>query len=257
MENFMKHSFTVGEITFANFVKGGTGAVIQNRPSHGLAFLLGTKTLIRFEGQTLRAEGNTVVYFPKGSSYRIREASDADCYVINFQMPDGACFSPFAFKVKNAASYLECFQKARRYRVQKAPGYDARIKAELYTILYNMQSEHNLPYANSKLLAPALEYIHSHYYKENISVESLAKMCGISTVHLRNTFLKRFGVPPVKYVNELKLSRAKELLLSRFYSASQACFLSGYNDESYFNREFKKRFGTTPGQFMKANSQGS
>ena len=53
------------------------------------------------------------------------------------------------------------------------------------------------------------------------------------------------------HINDLKLTRAKELLGSQFYTVSQVCFLSGYRDESHFCREFKKHFGVTPGDYMK------
>ena len=47
------------------------------------------------------------------------------------------------------------------------------------------------------------------------------------------------------------MTRAEELLKSQFYTVREVCFLSGYNDESYFSREFKKRFGITPSEYMR------
>ena len=116
-----------------------------------------------------------------------------------------------------------------------------------------MQSEYNTPYANFKIIKPAINYIHANYYKENISIEHLASLCGVSSVHLRGIFKKRFAMSPIKYINDLKMTRAKELLNSQFYTVSEVCFLSGYNDESYFSREFKKTFGITPSEYAKAS----
>lgn len=256
MEKFMHHSFTIDKITFANIVKAGTGGKIhKNRKSHGLAIFLGGERTFFFDSKKLKVGGNTVVYFPKGSNYTIKEKESFDCYAINFEMPDGAIFEPFAFKIKNANSYIESFKQAKRHQAQKNMGYDSKIKAELYNIIYNMQSEYNIPYTNNKRIEPAINYIHSNYYKENISVEYLSSLCGISSVYLRNAFNKRFAVSPVKYVNDLKMTRAKELLNSQFYTISEVCFLSGYNDESYFCREFKKRFGITPSEYMNRNEK--
>ena len=114
-----------------------------------------------------------------------------------------------------------------------------------------MQSEYNVPYSKSNVIEPAVNYIALNYYKENISVEFLASLCKISSVHLRNVFAKKFGTSPIKYINNLKMARAKELLNSQFYSISEVCFLSGYNDESYFCREFKKHFDLTPSEYVK------
>ena len=138
-------------------------------------------------------------------------------------------------------------------QTRKSAGYDSKIKAELYTIIYCMQSEYRLPYANAKIIEPALDYIHSNYYKENISIGYLASLCGISSVHLRNTFIKKFAVSPLKYINALRMTRAKELLGSKFYTVSEVCSLTGYNNESYFSREFKKQFNITPREYAKAS----
>ncbi len=250
----MKHNFIIGEITFANIVKAGTGAKThKNRKSHGLAIFPGGERTFYFDNKKIRVGDNFIVYFPKGSNYTIREKTPVDCFAINFEMPDGACFEPFSFKVKNVNTYLECFKQAQKQQTRKTTGYDSKIKSELYNIIYNMQMEYNLPYTNSKIIEPAINYIHSNYYKENISVEYLASLCGISTVHLRNFFIKQFAASPLKYINNLKMARARELLDSQFYSVSEVCFLSGFNNESYFIRKFKKHIGISPGEYAKAS----
>ena len=254
MNSFMTHDFMIGEITFANIVEAGTGAKThKNRKSHGLALFPGGERTFYFDNKILKVGENEIVYFPKGSNYTIKEKTSADCFAINFEMPDGACFEPFSFKVKNVNTYLECFKQAQRQRSRKNTGYDSKIKSELYNIIYNIQMEYDLPYANSKIIEPAINYIHLNYHKENISIEYLSSLCGISTVHLRNIFIKQFAVSPLKYINNLKIARARELLDSQFYTVSEVCFLSGFNNESYFSREFKKHIGASPGEYAKAS----
>lgn len=254
MEKFMNHNFTISEITFANVVKAGTGAKNhKNRKNHGLAIFPDGERTFYFDNKKIKVLGNSIVYFPKGSNYTIKEKIPFDCYAINFEMPDEAVFEPFSFKVKNVNTYLESFKQAQRQQARKNAGYISKIKSELYNIIYNMQTEYNIPYIKTEIIEPAINYIHLNYYKENISVEYLASLCGISTVYLRNTFIKKFASSPIKYISDLKMARAKELLSSQFYKVSEVCFLSGYNNESYFCREFKKRFGMTPNEYMRTS----
>lgn len=150
MERFMNHDFTIEEITFANVVKAGTGTPIhKNRKSHGIAFFPGGERTLCFDNKKITVTKDTVVYFPKGCNYVVKEKIPFDCYAINFQMPDGASFEPFAFKIKNPSAYLESFKKAQWLQTRKNPGYLSKIKAELYNIIYYMQSEYTLPYSNA------------------------------------------------------------------------------------------------------------
>ena len=222
----------------------------RNRKSHGLAIFLGGERTFYFDQETISAGKNTIVYFPKGSNYTIKEKASFDCYAINFQMPDGMLFRPFSFKVKNLNAFLESFKHSQKLWDHKSVGYSAKIKSELYSILYNMQVENQMPYTNPAIIEPALNYIHSHYYKENISVSHLASLCNISTVHLRNIFLQKFSLSPIKYINRLKMTRAEELLSSQIYTVSEVCYLSGFDDESYFCRAFKQYFHITPREYV-------
>ena len=119
--------------------RGISQADQKNRKSHGLAIFLGGERTFYFDNQKFKVTGNTIVYFPKGSNYTIKEKTPYDCYAINFEMPDGVIFEPFSFKIKNSNSYIESFKQARRHQAHKNPGYDAKIKSELYNIIYNMQ----------------------------------------------------------------------------------------------------------------------
>ena len=256
MINFMKYDFVIDKIELACLVGAGKGSMIhKNRASHGLAIFLGGERTFYFNEKKFKVTKNTIVYFPKGSNYTIKEETPFDCYAINFQMSDDAVFEPFCFKIKNLNSYLESFKNSQKIWLKKAPGYSSKVKSELYNIIYNMQSEYVIPYSNSSVIQPAIDYIHSNYFKENINILHLASLCNISVVHLRNCFIKTFAKPPIKYINSLKLTRAKELLESGMYTVSDVCFLSGYNDESYFSREFKKHFKNSPREYIKASQK--
>ena len=68
-------------------------------------------------------------------------------------------------------------------------------------------------------------------------------------LHAVDEFEKLYGVTPIKYINALKLSRAKELLSSGMYSVSEAAYHSGFSDVSHFSRFFKEHVGVLPGEY--------
>ena len=71
-------------------------------------------------------------------------------------------------------------------------------------------------------------------------------MCGITPEYFRKLFKSFYGISPLKYINNLKITHAKELLASGMYSVTEAALQSGYIDMSYFSREFKKASGNSP-----------
>lgn len=253
MLNFMKHDFVIDKIELACLVESGKGSLIhRNRYSHGLAIFLDGERNFCFDDKKMNVTKNTIVYFPKGSNYTIKEKEQSDCYAINFQMSSDCSFPPFAFKIKNRDLFLKYFKDSQRNWITKNNGYNAKIKSDLYSIIYNMQFEFNLPYGKISVIQPAIDYIHSNYCEKPISVSYLASLCNISTVYLSSCFVKSFGLSPIKYINHLKMKRAKELLSSKMYTVTDVCFLSGYNNESYFSREFKKCFDVSPIEFKRS-----
>ena len=112
-----------------------------------------------------------------------------------------------------------------------------------------MQNEYLLNYVSKstvKKLNPAIEYIHKEYTKDNISIPYLASLCDMSEILFRRHFKNATGLSPLKYINNLKIENAKELLASKSCNVSKAAELSGFHDECYFSREFKKATGASP-----------
>ena len=251
MKQFMTYDFNIQHIALAIYLGAGVGDRLHhNRANHGLAFLLeGDKDYVFAGGNTVHLTKNNIIYLPKGSNYEVTDNQSGACFAINFDISEPIDFPPFAFPVKNTSAYLEHFKKSNALWTTKTTGHHMKCKAELYNIISLMQQEFALGYASSKhagILYPAVTYIHDHYTEDNLSIGHLAGLCNISEPYFRRLFMRNFGVSPLKYINSLKITRAKELIASRVYTIGEVAFLSGYHDEAYFSREFKKAVGVAP-----------
>ncbi len=255
----MNYEFNIEKIILACHVAAGTAGVVhKNRPSHGLAIFWGGNRTYSFDdGTRLRVGGNAIVYLPKGSSYVVQMKEDSDCYAINFDIDEDVDFEPFVLDISSVEYCLERFKNSQKRWLKRDVGYLMKVKSDLYDIIYQMQREYSNSYIRGPYgrIKPAIDYIHSNYYKEAISISYLAEICGMSEVYLRSLFAKHVNFSPNKYIKNLKLKRAEELLLSGFYHVNEVCFLSGFSDESFFSREFKKHFGVTPGEYINASRQ--
>lgn len=106
-----------------------------------------------------------------------------------------------------------------------------------------LQSEH------TQKIKGVLEYIGLHY-TENISIESLASSCYFSEYHFMRFFKKYVGMSCLDYIKSLRLQKAADLLEQQELSITDAAMSAGFSSLSYFYREFKKRYGMTPRQFI-------
>ena len=96
-------------------------------------------------------------------------------------------------------------------------------------------------------LLRVLEYMESHF-AEPIGVPDFAEQSGLSVSRFNDLFRKVTGLPPMRYFNEIRLSRAQMALLAGD-SVEEAAEYAGFASASYFCRCFKNYTGRTPGEF--------
>ncbi len=227
--------------------------VFRDKKYDCLAICLGGKSKYVFEQYGERiVQKNDVIYLPKHSSYTVMSLEREKCYAINFELVEEHHFAPFILNVKNASAFAERFRTADRIFSQKKTGYRIKCLSELYAIIYDLiklYEKEYLPDSKVKKIMPAIDYIHNHYTDPATGVEGIVRLCGLSPAYFREIFTKHYGVSPIQYINNLRIIRAKELLRSGMYAVSRIAELSGFGDESYFCRYFKKTVGMTPTEY--------
>ncbi|HTN90281.1 MAG TPA: AraC family transcriptional regulator, partial [Sorangium sp.] len=90
------------------------------------------------------------------------------------------------------------------------------------------------------------------------TIEALARAAGLSRAAFARRFLAELGVPPLRYVAELRMQRAAELLAEGDRSLASIAAEVGYDSEFAFSRAFKRHTGEAPGAFRRrSRSEGA
>jgi len=94
---------------------------------------------------------------------------------------------------------------------------------------------------------PVLWYIEQHY-SEHITVAELAGIACLSEDRFGHLFREGAGMPPMQYLNEVRLHKAMILLQSDEYTVTAVAEAVGFRDYNHFGRLFRKHYGCTPGE---------
>lgn len=91
----------------------------------------------------------------------------------------------------------------------------------------------------------ALAYLEQHY-ADRVSISDVASYVALSEPYLCQIFKAETGSSILTRLNEIRMNKAYELLLSGKYLVKQVAIEVGIPDPFYFNRLFRKRFGSAP-----------
>jgi YesN/AraC family two-component response regulator len=103
--------------------------------------------------------------------------------------------------------------------------------------------------STDKLAVKIEEYLQEHFAKP-INHQQLSEKFGIVPSYLSKIFAKHKGISPAKYIVQLRMAKAKELLLEHpDWLAKDIAEIVGYPDPNYFSRIFKRETGLYPSEF--------
>lgn len=103
------------------------------------------------------------------------------------------------------------------------------------------------------LMDRALAYVDRHYAKE-LTDAVVADQIGLSTSHFRFLFRQSTGQPFHRYLVNLRLEKAKQLLTDRGTSVGDAAKAVGFSGLAHFSRAFQARFHISPTAAKRQNS---
>ncbi len=227
------------------------------RERWGVALKMGGKTVYTAQGKELLSDRTHPVLLPKGSRYTWVCHEPGPCIIIEFDAPEQA-EELIGFSVAEPDAVINAVEWIERSLAAKGNAYQLECKQLLYRVLMLLSNSEKRGYAPSekqRLLQPAVDYLNERYFDPALSNDALAALCGKSTVYFRKTFTAVYGVPPMQYLSDLRIRKAKQLLSSDYSSIAQIAQSVGYGSIYHFSKMFKNTVGISPTEYAKRRNR--
>lgn len=236
---------------------------------HAVALIVSGKLCYRIDGNVLHLGKGDLIHIPPGC---LREGfpergDQHQKYWVTFLVAgdDRAPFpllkrrAPFTVRTRQYEYLKQRFSLLVQQWRGKLSYYDSiceALTAEIVGLINREADDLRHPSPQLDMIAEVQRHVLAHY-RENIRVNELAAMVGVTPNYLSSLFRRLTGATVKEYVHQVKLSAARDLLLSADVSIREAAEYVGFCDQAYFNRIFKKVYGFPPSRLWNETRRDS
>ncbi|RXZ80325.1 response regulator [Paenibacillaceae bacterium] len=112
------------------------------------------------------------------------------------------------------------------------------------------------PVTDHSELNQLMQYIHAHY-AESLTLKLLAKRINLDEKYLSGLFAKKIGEPFIQYLQNIRIEKAKQLLVNSDLPINEIGLLVGFANANYFFKIFKRWCNLTPNEYRRHYGKAS
>lgn len=157
---------------------------------------------------------------------------------------------------KNYENIFRFFYEIHDCHRLKEPYYFVKLKSLFFGFFYEMLTGNYIIPAdteqnrNLSAIKNVLDYINIHY-SESLSAKELTEMSNYSEYYFMKLFKQYTDKTLIAYINDLRMEKAKPLLLHSDASITEIALEVGFNNTSYFIKKFQQANGISPHKFRR------
>jgi AraC-like DNA-binding protein len=165
---------------------------------------------------------------------------------------------PPVLSTKNPKYYELIFQKILEQYIKNEPSSTLLIRSLILEMLYAAYQEVRLDYLPSsayvRIIKHAILYMEAHY-TDKLTLDVIANQINLSPSHFQRIFKQTMNISPNDYLQNIRLTKAKELLLITNDTITDIAYLCGFESNAYFSYVFKKHMYLSPTLYRKAHQK--
>ncbi|MBQ3054576.1 MAG: AraC family transcriptional regulator [Oscillospiraceae bacterium] len=202
------------------------------------------------EGQTHTVQAGEVFVIPPSlvTFYRASHSRPWHYIWIGFTA-DPTLTEPLNSPILRVPGMGEIFEEMRSCH-ELERGRSSFLAARIWDLLALLKEGTSRPL---DYIDKALHCIHAEYMTD-LNVTRLASRLNLERSYFSTLFKEKTGVSPAKFLADLRLSKAAELMTVHRKSPSTAAASVGYPDLYHFSKAFKQKYGISPREYQKRHS---
>ena len=213
---------------------------VKKRPYAAISFKIHGSAEFKMLGKTLNVNEKDIVYLPANRDYKVKYFEPNESVVIhltecNYQEPESICVPNRELAERLFLNLLDSWDKNRSHN---------QAKALIFDILFRL-SERNL-FCKNKLFEKIEKYMVEGCSDSELDVRRLCTHFGVSRSYIQKLFRECIGFGPKEYLMQMRMDKVLSLLSTTEFSVKEIAALSGFADEKYLSRIFKKKYGVPP-----------
>lgn len=224
--------------------------VSKERQTHIMGIQIRGNMYHEMDGKAITLTENSLFYFNQKDDFHAYVKELGESYTIHFTTWEPVETDSFVVKTQNpseAISILEEIESALRLR----HGGENLAISGFYRFCHLLEALHAQGYRpKDDRIADAKAYIELSFREEDV-LDAAANSIGLSRRRFNDLFKQQYGTTPNHYLTELKISKAKALLVDNGLTVKRIAELCGFEDHYYFCKVFKASTKMTPTQFRK------
>ncbi len=240
----------------------------QGRPDYQLLYIAGGSARFCLDGTWHRVtEGGAVLYAPQEEQeYFYHLTDNPDIYWVHFTGANAAewlerCgFRRGAVHAVGVDSrYSELFEGIIRELQLKRPMMEeltAILAQELLVRMARRDRESHTDRPRSTMIEKAVREMERRF-AEPLTVAALAEQFHVEVCWFSRLFRRQMGTSPQRYLMDIRMTKARELLSTTDCTIGEAARLSGYDNPLYFSRLFSKLYGCPPRDYRQRQQEGA
>ena len=241
--NSNQGTYITNTVFFDSYTASHKPIFVECRDFYSLTYRHRGKVSITCKGKALFSSQDCVTFIPKNTPYTVETLEDVEITAVHFdilreQLPSEPTVIP------NIPQSIRAL-----FQLLTKGGISPLVRmSTLYEILAALQQ---LCHARTTRTIPpkileARQRLEAQYTSPLFSIEALADALQISTTYLRREFRAAYGTSPIGFLKGLRITHAKQLLLTEAASVSDIADRCGYTSTSYFIQDFHKSVGESP-----------